>query len=98
MINAGRCRLFANEPRGYSIRAIDLVAESNVIDMLGLLTSDWPLLDQWRDRPETFGDVEFRRLRGSGIDVLHPAVAFEGDQPYDVTRHWFSTWNLFLAR
>ena len=69
MINAGRCRLFANEPRGYSIRAIDLVAESNVIDMLGLLTSDWPLLDQWRDRPETFGDVEFRRLRGSGIDV-----------------------------
>jgi membrane dipeptidase len=97
MINAGRCRLFASQSHGYSVRAIDLVAQSNVIDMLGLLTLDWPLLDRWRNSPESFREAEFAKLRGSGIDVFHPAVAFEVDRPYDITRQWLEHWNLLLA-
>jgi membrane dipeptidase len=88
----------ASTSRRYSIRAFDLVAESNVIDMLGLLTLNWSLLEQWHQAPSAFTDVEFRKLRSSGIDVFHPAVAFETSQSYDVTRTWFEKWNRFITR
>jgi len=37
--------------RRYSTRAVDLVTESNILDMLGLLTLNWSLLDQWHRVP-----------------------------------------------
>jgi membrane dipeptidase len=77
---------------------VDLVAESNVIDMLGLLTLNWPLLDRWHQVPGAFTDDTFRKLRSSGIDVFHPAVAFESSQPYEITRAWFVKWNRLIAR
>jgi membrane dipeptidase len=83
--------------RGYSTRAADLVAESNVIDMLGLLTLNWKLLDRWQQAPEAFTDVDFRKLRSSGIDVFHPAVALGKGQLYEVTKGWFEKWNRFIA-
>ena len=82
--------------RPYSTRAIDLVAQSNVIDMLGLLTLNWPLLDRWHQSPATFTDADFTKLRNSGINVFHPAVAFEQGSGYDVTRAWFAKWNRFI--
>ncbi len=36
---------------GYSVRAIDLVAGTNVVDMLSLPTLDWALLDKWHTEP-----------------------------------------------
>lgn len=89
--------LLASAARRYSTRAIDLVAESNVIDMLGLLTLNWPLLDRWHQAPTAFTDADFRKLRSSGIDVFHPAVAFEASLAYDVTRAWLGKWNRFIA-
>src|SRR5271154_1653143 len=62
--------------RGYSARAADLVAQSGVIDMLGLLTLNWSLLNRWHQVPDSFTESAFRRLRSSGINVFHPAVAF----------------------
>ena len=44
MLNRGRFRLFADDSTEYSARAIDLVGRSTVIDMLSLLTLDWPKL------------------------------------------------------
>jgi len=79
-----------------STRAIDLVLQSNVIDMLGLLTLDWPLLARWQSAPEHFRDSDFRKLRDSGIDVFHPAVAFDGADTYALTRDWFGRWNRFI--
>ena len=76
---------FAAVSRKYSSRAIDLVAQSNVIDMLGLLTLNWPLLDRWQAAPAAFTEDDFRKLRSSGIDVFHPAVAFERNTSHDVT-------------
>jgi membrane dipeptidase len=35
-------------------------------------------------------------LRDSGIDVFHPAVAFEVAQPYATTRAWFDKWNRLI--
>ena len=86
-------RLHAAE---YSTRVVDLVTQSNVIDMLGLLTLDWPLLDRWQSAPENFGEADFRKLRASGIDVFHPAVAFEDARAYAITREWFDKWNRLI--
>jgi membrane dipeptidase len=87
---------FALASRPYSTRAIDLVAQSNVIDMLGLLTLNWPLLDRWHRFPTAFGAADFTKLRNSGIDIFHPAVAFERGSGYDITRAWFAKWNRFI--
>ena len=76
---------------------VDLVAESNVIDMLGLLTLNWSLLDQWHQVPGAFTGDNFQRLRGSGIEVFHPAVAFETGQSYEITRAWFAKWNRLIT-
>ncbi len=86
-------RLYAAE---YSTRAADLVAQSNVIDMLGLLTLDWPLLDRWQSAPGSFSEADFRKLQNSGIDVFHPAVAFEDARAYAITKAWFEKWNRFI--
>ena len=50
-VNTGHFRLFAGTLESYSSTAIDLVRESTVIDMLGLLTLDFKKLDTWRTRP-----------------------------------------------
>ena len=47
MLNFGSLRAWADGPREYSTRAIDLVGRSLVIDMLGVLKIDF--------RPEAFG-------------------------------------------
>jgi membrane dipeptidase len=88
-------RLYA---AGHSTRAIDLVAQSNVIDMLGLLTLNWALLDRWQRAPENFTGKDFTKLRASGIDVFHPAVAFENAQAHDITHNWFVKWNRLITR
>lgn len=74
---------------------MDLVQRSNVIDMLGLLTLNWPQLERWQTQPGNFGEEEFRKLRSSGIDVFHPAVAFDGET-YEITRQWFGKWNRLI--
>jgi membrane dipeptidase len=96
LINVGRCRLFASQTRRYSTRAIDLVAQANVIDMLGLLTLDWARLSRWHHDPGAFAAPDFEKLRRSGIQVFHPAVAFDGPS-YDITRSWFANWNRFIT-
>ena len=97
-IGIGRSRLFAAGKREYSIRAIDLVTQSNVVDMLGLLTLDWSLLARWHRDPVAFTAADFDKLRSSGISTFHPAVAFDAASPYDVTSAWFGKWNRFLAQ
>lgn len=87
-------RLYA---AGVSTRAIDLVKQSNVIDMLGLLTLNWSLLAQWHTNPATFTEADFNKLKSSGIGVFHPAVAFDA-RPYEVTRDWFGKWNRLIDR
>ena len=87
----------ALSPRPYSARTIDQVAGSNVIDMLGLLTLNWPLLDRWQQVPGAFTDAEFRKLKSSGIDVFHPAVALETSLSHEATEAWLRKWNRFIA-
>lgn len=102
MLNLGRCRVFADDgaPGGgplRSVRAVDLMRQAAVIDMLGLLTLDWPQLTRWQREPGSFGDADFARLRASGVDVFHPAV--EPNQPDAVAavRRWLDGWDHLLA-
>jgi membrane dipeptidase len=82
---------------GYSTRASNLVAQSNVIDMLGLLTLNWSLLDRWQQVDGAFTHADFRKLRSSGVDVFNPAVAFPSSDARHRTHTWFAKWNRFIT-
>lgn len=98
-LNKGRFHLFADE-RGerveHSARAVELVGRSMVIDMLGLLTLDWPKLYSWQREPAVFGLPDFQKLQSSGINIFHPAVEPNASRPYDATRGWIAGWDRLL--
>ena len=76
MLNRGLFSLFAKSEKKYSARTVDLVHRSTVIDMLGLLTLDYRKLSSWESNPGQFRQIDFLRLKESGITVFHPAVGF----------------------
>ena len=47
MLNIGRFKIFARSPTEYSARAVDLVRQSTVIDMLCVMTLDFAKQDKW---------------------------------------------------
>lgn len=97
MINIGRFKIFAGAPMEYSKRAIDLVAESTVIDMLCILTLDFPKQDKWMLDPETFTAADIQPWKESGINVIHPAIGMGGPNAYENTLKFFASWNAFIA-
>jgi len=97
LINRGRFRLFAQERSEYSTQTIDLVSESMVIDMLGLLTLDYRKMSGWQNKPERFQTADFARLQSSGITIFHPAVGYVDGDIYRASLADITGWNLFLA-
>lgn len=97
LINRGRFRLFAESPAEYSTRAIDLVHESLVVDMLGLLTLNYRKLEGWWNVESSFPQSEFQRLKRSGINIFHPAVGYVDGNVYDESLKDITGWNLFIA-
>jgi membrane dipeptidase len=96
MLNLGRIRLLAESGPEVSTRAVDLVLESRVIDMLGLLTLDWHKLVRWHRRPRDFGEADYRQLERSGVNVFHPAVETSAIDPYSGAMRWITGWNHLL--
>ncbi len=100
MVNKGRFRLYGRERPEYSRRTFDLVRESVVIDMLGLLTLDWNKLEHWERDAGGFKTADFKKLRSSGITVFHPAVDLNSASPeeaFRVAQDWMRDWNIFLG-
>lgn len=97
MINIGRFRLFAGSPAEYSARAIDLVKQSTVIDMLSVLTLDFAKQDKWMANPELFTAADIQPYKDSGINVIHPAVGMGGFNSYESVLKFFASWNGFIA-
>lgn len=97
MLNRGHYRLFADDSTEYSARAVELVGRSMVIDMLSLLTLDWPKLYGWQNSPSTFAETEFRKLKSSGVTVFHPAVDPQSAQPRAAALRWTYRWNNLLG-
>jgi membrane dipeptidase len=95
-INRGRFSLFAGTIDQYSSLAVDLVRESTVIDMLGLLTLDFKKLDIWRTRPASFRLADFQRLKDSGITVFHPAVGYVEGNIYAQSTADITGWDAFI--
>ena len=97
MINRGRFRLFANSPTEYSSKAVDLVGRTTVIDMLSVLTLNFPQQTKWFRDPETFTAADLRPFTESGISVIHPAVGMGGPNAYENALQFFAGWNGFIA-
>ncbi len=97
MLNLGRFQLFANAATEYSTRAVDLVKQSTVIDMLSVLTLDFAKQDKWMADPESFTAADLQPFKDSGINVIHPAVGLGGANAYETTLKFFASWNAFIA-
>ncbi len=97
MINRGRFQLFAGSPKEYSARAIELVTQSTVIDMLCILTLDFAKQDKWMIDPESFTAADIQPFRESGINVIHPAIGMGGPNAYENALRFFALWNGFIA-
>ena len=96
LLNRGRFSLFAGSLDQYSTLTLDLVRESTVIDMLGLLTLDFKKLGAWRTRPAGFRLEDFQRLKDSGITVFHPAVGYVEGDIYAESSADITGWDAFI--
>lgn len=98
MINKGRFQLFAHSPRHYSERAIRLVEESTVIDLLnqfkGYLKTPAEITDRWLSKPNTFTEADARPFLDSGINVF---ALGNGANDYETGIEFFARWNGFIA-
>jgi membrane dipeptidase len=108
LLGIRRWRLLAEEaPRVPSLASLGEVAVSDqaagivhgatVIDMLSLLTLDWPRLYAWQREPQTFGGEALERLRASGIGVFHPAVDPSAADAHGAALRWMTGWNRLVA-
>jgi membrane dipeptidase len=96
-LNLNRYRLFANSPFEYSARAIDLLKQSTVIDMLGPFSLNFPKQAKWLADPESFTSADLQPYRDSGINVFHIATGLGGPEAYERTLRMFASWNAFIA-
>ena len=97
LISRGRFALFAQPEKDYSARTVDLVRESTVIDMLGLLTLDFKKLTAWRTDPACFQPSDLKNLKDSGITIFHPAVGYTEGDVYRSSLWDISSWDAFIA-
>jgi membrane dipeptidase len=98
-ILSNRFRLFAQTPATYSARAIHLVEESPVVDLLNQflfadLTEKPPKIDRWLNHPETFTKADSESYLNSGINVFGLG---SGAADYASGIRFFAQWNGFLA-
>jgi len=94
MINTGMFRAHAAATKAYSKRAVDLVKQSLVIDMLAPLKIDF--------RPEYYAsplsEKDAADFRASGITGFHNAVGTGGPEAYEETLGWIAAWQGFAGR
>ena len=96
-INRNRYALFAQSSQQYSERALRLVRESLVIDMLNQFlyrTDMQSTMREWFAKPAAFTQADFEKFRDSGIN----AASFgNAAADYDDGIRLFADWNSFLA-
>ena len=76
-------------------RAIQLVEETPVVDMMGLMTTDWPRLARWRAAPDGMAPDDLAAVEGSGVCMFHPAVRLAGPRLAQRTSAWMARWKHF---
>mgnify|MGYP005841284941 CR=1 FL=1 len=93
MINFGRFQVFAGVPE-YSAQTLDVMGESTVIDMLGLIRLDFND-EVW---PNKLSGPRREDFQASGITALHHASGIGGPDAYEQALQYFAGWNGFIAR
>jgi membrane dipeptidase len=96
-INRGRFRLAAGLQQDYSARTIRLIEESLVVDMLSLLTLNFPVGLQWLANPDDFPALESAKWLASGITAIHPALGMGGPNAHAEVAAYLHGLNGFLA-
>lgn len=96
----GRFSLFGQQGTAYSARAIRLVEETIVIDMLNQFRfADFaerpPRSQKWMASTGSFAEKDWEVYRTSGIKVFGLG---HGAGSYDDAVRWFADWNGFLAQ
>ncbi len=98
MVNRGRFALFAQSATPFSERAVRLVRESLVIDLLNQFlyrTDLQPTLRKWLSQPGAFTQADFERFLGTGIN----AISFgSGANSYEDGVRLLAEWNSFFAQ
>jgi membrane dipeptidase len=89
----GWCQTAEGEP--LLTRAIDLVQSTPVVDMMGLMTTDWTRLERWRSHAQGLGPQELDTILGSGVTMFHPAVRLSGPNVAARTASWMARWRQF---
>ena len=92
-----RFRLFAGSSVEYSERAIRLVRESLVVDMLSPFKISPSQSTKWLTHPESITAAEIQRFRDSGINIFHPAIGMGGPNANHDVLAFFALWNGFIA-
>lgn len=95
MINRARYRLFALSPVEYTARAVDLVQNSLVIDMLNPFTVD--PASTWLSNPVSFTSKDLQTFKDSGIKVLNPGGGGGGPNALLRNLRFMAEWNGFIA-
>jgi membrane dipeptidase len=96
----GRFQLFGQQATTYSARAIRLVQEATVIDMLNQFrfpdfADKPPRTQQWMMTPGSFAEADWEVYRSSGVDVFGLG---HGVGTYDEAIRYFADWNGFIAQ
>lgn len=95
----GRFQLFAQSNAEYSARAIQLIAETTVVDLLNQFRfADYsekpPKSDLWLNKPGSFTAADAATYQSSGINVF---ALGSGTADYQEGLRFFAKWNGFLA-
>jgi len=94
MLNFGAFQAFADSPKKYSARAMKLVQQSLVIDMLAPLKIDF--------RPEAFANplsaVEIAAFRSCGINAFHHSIGTGGPGVREETLEYLAGWQGLVGR
>ena len=95
----GRFQVFAQSRTEYSARAIKLLEESPVVDLLNQFRfPDYaekpPKSERWLNRPETFTKADADLYLSSRIDAF---ALGSGPSDYQDALRFFAKWNGFLA-
>ena len=96
----GRFQLFGQQGATYSARAVRLVEETVVIDMLNQFrfpdfAEKPPRSQKWMNRVGSFAEQDWEVYRSSGIDVF---ALGHGAGSYEEAVKYFADWNGFLAQ
>ena len=98
MINLNSYQLFASTTHSYSKKAIDLVGEALVIDMLSLfdMTKLFTAAETGKDAFQ-FTKAELEHIKNSGINIFHPAVGIGGPTAHEDALQFMASYNGLAA-